>query len=78
MATPSEIQNYLFILQTKTCSAISVPTFLSVFNWKCVALIRDFIVPKSCSTVWQRSRILAGFPLEPRLHSLKDGFVLPP
>src|SRR6188472_2010930 len=58
------------------CSAISVPTCWSVFIWKCVAPIQDFIVPKGCSTVWRRRRILAGVRSS-RLHSLKDGFVLP-
>jgi hypothetical protein len=51
----------LFMLQARTCSAISVPTFLSVFIRKCVAPVQDFIVPKGRSTVWRRSRILAGF-----------------
>jgi heme exporter protein D len=45
----------------RTCSAISVPTFLSVFIWKCVSPIHDLIVPNGCSTVWRRTRILSGF-----------------
>jgi hypothetical protein len=40
-----------FMLYARTCSAISVPTFLSVFIWKCVDPIQDFIVPNGCSTV---------------------------
>src|SRR3982074_1961641 len=50
-----------FMLLAKTCSAISVLTCLSVFMWKCVDPIQDFIVPKGCSTVWRRRRILSGF-----------------
>jgi hypothetical protein len=43
-------------------SAISVLTFLSVFIWKFVAPIHDFIVPKGCSTVWRRTRADHGSP----------------
>jgi hypothetical protein len=38
-----------------------MPTFLSGFIWKCVDPIHDFIVPKGCSTLWRRTRILSGF-----------------
>ena len=51
----------LFMLYARTCSAISVPTCLSVFIWKCVDPIHDFIVPNGCSTVWRRRRIFTGF-----------------
>jgi hypothetical protein len=34
---------------------------LERFVWKCVDPIQDFIVPKGCSTVWRRRRILSGF-----------------
>ena len=34
---------------------------LERFIWKCVDPIHDFIVPKGCSTVWRRRRILSGF-----------------
>jgi hypothetical protein len=38
-----------FMLQARTCSAISV-LCLSVFIWNCVDPIQDFIVPNGCST----------------------------
>jgi hypothetical protein len=53
----------LFMLQARTCSAISVPTCLSVFIWKCV--------DPMAKAHFRRVSI------EPRLHGLKDGFVLP-
>jgi hypothetical protein len=31
------------------------------FIWKCVDPIQNFMVPKGCSTVWRRTRILSGF-----------------
>ena len=34
---------------------------LERFMWKCIDPIQDFIVPKGCSTVWRRTRILSGF-----------------
>ena len=36
-------------------------TCLSVFIWKCVDPIQDFIVPKGCSTVRRRTPMLSRF-----------------
>src|ERR1700675_4643639 len=49
------------MIRMRDVIAISVPTCLSVFIWKCVDPIHDFIVPNGCSTVWRRRRVFAGF-----------------
>jgi hypothetical protein len=56
-------------------SAISVLTFLSVFIWKCVdpRLYRAEGMLHSLAAQAHLVRV----SIEPRLHGLKDGFVLP-
>jgi len=50
---------------------------LSVFIWKCVAPIQGLYRTEGMLHSLAAFSHLSRVPIEPRLHSLKDGFVLP-
>ena len=75
--TNAQNAHYPFDVVGEDVNAISVPTCLSVFIWKCVDPIQDFNRTEGMLDRLATQTHLVRVAIKPRLHRLKDGFVLP-